>query len=172
MKRLSWKYIAGFIDADGCLDFQWLTHPNYPGQRWITPRARITVAISSLPLIELFHNNFGGGLHTRDRKTDNPCWQDTVTWQIQGRKIRPFLQNIVKHLIIKKEQVKLMLWWLDNAQDKKGISDRNPNGINWDLVRRFVNDELKAMKRDPQRLSERAAQKAIELMRQSGQIIL
>lgn len=60
--------------------------------------------------------------------------------------MRALLQNIVSHMFIKKEQAKLAIWWVDNVSGK-----HVPEEIRKDAV-----NEFKLLKRDPQRLSERA----------------
>jgi len=163
MKRLSWKYIAGFVDGEGCIDFQChVDRRNKVKRLYIVPRLRISLIASCRFILENFHANFGGYFH-KIRDFDNPNWQAAVTWQIQGKKMRPILQNIVKHLLIKKEQAKFAIWWVDNVMGKQ-----TPNGFydeRLQKIRECARDELKAMKKDPQRLSDRAVQNILALMR-------
>lgn len=146
MKRLSWKYVAGLIDGEGCIDLQLIYHKDYPGQPYIRPRLRVTMAESAKPVLDIFNTNFGGGLNKRPRKFDNPNWQDAWEWGLTGKSIRPVLQNLVNHLIIKKEQARLLIWMIDHLMGKH-VPDR---------VRERLQEEMKAMKRDPHRLSEAA----------------
>jgi len=154
MKRLSWKYIAGLIDGEGCLDFQQITNKNYPGRKYLTPRVRLTFATPGLQVLEMMQANHGGSLN--HRTVDNPNWNDSATWQIQGRKVRPFIQNIVNHLIIKKEQGKFLIWFIDNVMGKHQTKEN----------RECAKNELSAMKADQQRLSERAARKIQGLIKE------
>lgn len=146
MKRLSWKYVAGLIDGEGCIDLQITYHKDYPGRPYISPRLRVSMAEAAKPVLEIFNANFGGGLSKRPRKFDNPNWQDAWEWSLHGKSLRPVLQNLVNHLIVKKEQAKLLIWMIDNLMGKH-IPDR---------VRERLKEEMKAMKRDPHRLSEAA----------------
>ena len=91
------------------------------------------------------------------RHFDNPLWQNAATWTIQGKKIRPFLQNIVNHMYIKKEQAKFCIWLIDHVMGKHTETE----------IRKSIHDELKAMKRDPHRLSEKAVERISPLMRES-----
>jgi len=144
MKRLSWKYMAGLIDGEGCLDMQGTIYKQHNGLYYNTPRLRLTLAGDrSLSLINLMHMNFGGCVYKRDK---GEKWLPTYTWQINGKHLRAFLQNVVNHLHLKKEQAKFVIWWLDNLGGKQTPEN----------VRLCATDEMKAMKRDPQRLSERA----------------
>lgn len=154
MKRLSWKYVAGLIDGEGCLDFQITYHKEYPGRPYMRPRLRVTMTESAKEVLDILNTNFGGGLNTRAREFSNPNWQNAWEWGLYGKPLRPVLQNIVNHLIIKREQAKLMIWAIDNLMGKH-IPD---------AVRERLKEEMKAMKRDPHRLSEVAVRDIQELM--------
>lgn len=109
--------------------------------------------------MELLKANHGGNIWADHHKPINPNWNPAVYWQIQGKQLRPFLQNIVNHLIIKREQAKLCIWWLDRCVGKPF----NKNG-QIDLVRQSARDELKAMKLDPHRLSGKAIQALMKII--------
>lgn len=138
MKRLAWKYLAGFIDGEGCIDVQ-ITRGVY-----IRPRLRIVLTISSEYLLKMAQNSYGGVLCYR-RGSGN--WNDSVSWELSGYKQAcPVLRNVVKHLILKREQARFCLWL-----------ERNIKGVHVSTeVRDTVREELKLMKRDPHRLSEKA----------------
>ena len=153
MKRLSWKYIAGLIDGEGCIDFQMYKSKNgYAHNMAQSPRLRVTLTESCLFLLENIHNNLGGSCNIKKREFKNPNWQNAATWQLSGRKLRPVLQNIVNHLLIKKEQARFSIWYIDNMMGKR-IDGGYPGIV---TARQIARDELKAMKLDPQRLSEQA----------------
>jgi len=154
MKRLSWKYIAGLVDGEGCIDMQLTHHKQYPGRPYITPRIRVTMAECGIDPLKLLYANHGGGLSEAKRNKKNPNWQNAWSWVLGGKSARPFLQNIVNHLIIKKEQARLVIWMIDNVMGKH---------VN-DELREHLHNELKAMKRDPHRLSEVAVIKCKELI--------
>ena len=153
MKRLSWKYIAGLIDGEACIDFQGHVDKRNQDERlYIVPRMRIAMTEPALFLLELLKANYGGNLWEAKRAKMNPSWANAYYWQVQGKKMRSLLQNVVKHLILKKEQARFAIWWIDNAMG------RRPNEITPQIreLRKRARDELKAMKHDPQRLSETA----------------
>jgi len=152
MKHLSWKYVAGLIDGEGCIDLQHIYHREYPDKHYYTPRLRVTLVESCKFVLELLQNNYGGSYQIANRSFENPVWQNSVTWVIQGKKIRPFLQNIVNHLLIKKEQARFCIWIIDNVMGKHTTKE----------LRECIHNELKAMKRDPQRLSEKAVSQITE----------
>ena len=139
MKRLSWKYIAGLIDGEGCLDVQ-VTKGVY-----VRPRVRIGMTKSSMMLLDMLKTNHGGYLTYRESKNDN--WEDSVCWELVGySQVCQFLRNIANHLYIKHEQAKLILW-MENHVKGKQVAD---------TARQLIRNELTAMKRDPHRLSEKA----------------
>lgn len=147
MKRLSWKYIAGLIDGEGCLDVQ-TTNGVY-----IRPRVRIGMADNAKMILHMLQTNHGGFLCSRESKNEN--WQSSTSWELTGYNVvSPFLRNIVNHLYIKHEQAKFLLWMENNLKGKH-VSDE---------IRAIVRDELKAMKRDPHRLSDSAQEKLVLLL--------
>ena len=155
MKRYSWKYIAGLVDGEGCIDMQASVHPR-DGVLYCRPRFRMSLSgKSGEEMIPQFIANFGGNFDSKDRKFDNPNWLPVFTWCLTGKvAMRKFLQNIVNHTVIKKEQIKFAIWWLDNMWGKHVALE----------VKRFGINELKAMKRDPHRLSERAVSEIQKLI--------
>jgi len=139
MKRLSWKYIAGFVDGEGCIDIQ-ASKGDY-----IIPRLRIALAAEGKEVLDILQTNFGGSLFLR--KSKNPNWSDAYSWEITGyKRVASFLRNIVNHLIIKKQQARFILWCESNLKGKLLTKEVRKNAI----------QEVKAMKRDPHRLSEKA----------------
>ena len=139
MKHLSWKYLAGLIDGEGCIDIQ-ASKGNY-----LTPRLRITFAGPGKEVLEFCKNNYDGHLTMRESK--NPNWSDAWTWEVTGyTRVCKILRNIVNHLIIKKEQAKIILWLETNLKGKWLRPETREAAI----------EEMKLMKRDPHRLSEKA----------------
>lgn len=157
MKRLSWKYIAGLVDGEGCIDLQINKHKNYPDNPYIRPRIRITLTESCKFLLDIFTANFEGGGYMTKRTFINPVWQNAYTWGLYGKKARPFLQNIVNHLYIKKEQARLAIWIIDNVMGKHVSKE----------LREHLNNEIKAMKLSPHRLSEIAILEANQIVEQT-----
>ena len=139
MKRLSWKYIAGLIDGEGCIDIQ-TSKGDY-----IIPRLRIHMNSTGKEVLECLKTNFKGNIY--HKKSTNPNWDDTYSWELTGYvRVASLLRNIANHLIIKKEQARLILWCERYLKGKRLTEE----------VRKLVIEEIKAMKRDPHRLSEKA----------------
>jgi hypothetical protein len=147
MQRLSWKYIAGFVDGEGCLDVQIVK------QVYVRPRVRIAQTAVAAYVLECLQQNFGGYLYPREARTETE--RDSVSWELIGyNQVCPFLRNVVNHLYIKQEQAKFLLWMEGHVKGKQVSVE----------ARTFIRDELKAMKRDPHRLSEEAQDKLILLL--------
>lgn len=149
MKRLSWKYIAGLFDGEGCIDIQ-ISKQNY-----INPRVRMAMAEPGKEVLEMLSNTYGGNIYKRNRSSTNSDWMDSYSWQMTGyKRCCYFLRQIVKHLEIKKEQARLILWCETHLKGMNYGRDEDPKSLSH--IRKFARNELSAMKRDPHRLSETA----------------
>lgn len=147
MKRISWKYLAGLIDGEGCIDVQ-VTRGVY-----VRPRLRIGMADSALALLGLLQNSLGGHMDHRESKSEN--WQSSTCLSWSGyTQACPVLRNIVKHLLLKREQARFCLWMETNIKGKQVSTE----------VRDAIREELKLMKRDPHRLSEKAQERVLSLL--------
>ena len=154
------QYLAGFIDGEGCIDVQrYYQRGKYAGQLYVRPRLRIVQATSGKLMVNMLTDKFGG--HVYHRKRGNKNQQDSVSWEfVSYPDVKRILKIILPHLIVKREQAKLVLWWIKHMQ---GIRSDNFAGII--EARTVFAEELSAMKRDSQRLSERAIAKIKRLMR-------
>ena len=149
MKRLSWKYVAGLVDGEGCISFdrRHNSDPRYKHHVYVSPRLRVTLAANAKFLIEILHANFGGHISHRGKSSENSNWQDSYEWTVAGyERCCPLLRNIVNHLLIKREQIRLVLWMETHLKGNRS------NQKVYDVIR----EESAAMKRDPHRLSETA----------------
>lgn len=147
MKRLSWKYIAGFIDGEGCLDVQ-ITSGIY-----VRPRLRIVLADNAKFILETLQINHGGSLSSRPSTNSN--WQSSTCWELCGYSVVcPLLRNIANSLEIKQQQARFLLWMENHLKGKQVNAE----------VRQTVRDELQAMKRDPHRLSDLAQERILTLL--------
>lgn len=160
MKRLSWKYIAGLIDGEGCIDFQChVNQQNGEPRLYIVPRLRIGMSLPAKDVLEQLKLDLGGNVWIKKHTQENTNWAPHYYWQIQGKSLRPILQNIVNHLIIKREQARLCIWWIDRCMG------RQFNKLDQVIpIRQCARDELKAMKLDPHRLNGEAIKKIMQLI--------
>jgi hypothetical protein len=142
MKQVSWKYLAGLIDGEGCID---LATTKVNDQFYVRPRLRIGMADNSAFLLEMNQLNFGGILEHRESKQLNH--QNSTCWTVNGYKLFcPLVRNVVNHLILKREQSRLCLWMETNVKGKRLTQE----------ALYVIREEMKLMKRDPHRLSEKA----------------
>lgn len=147
MKRLPWKYLAGLIDGEGCIDLQ------ITNQVYVRPRLRIAMADNALYLLEMIQNTNGGYICKRESKND--AWQSAASLEFSGYKQAcPVLRNVVKYLSLKREQARFCLWMETNIKGLKVSTE----------VRDSIRDELKLMKRDPHRLSEKAQENILAVL--------
>ena len=150
MKRVSWKYLAGLIDGEGCID---LATTKVNDQFYIQPRLRIALVKPSRFLLVMCQMNFGG--HLEERVSKQPNHQDSTSWILSGYKQScPVLRNVVNHLFLKREQVRLCLWMETNLKGTRLQQE----------VLNAVREEFKLMKRDPHRLSETAQERILSLL--------
>lgn len=152
MKRISIKYLAGLIDGEGCIDWAYGFDKKL-NKRYIRPRLRITLTKPGYDVIDLLYNNFGGNIE--ERTPDDPRWSPSKTWCVTSTKAVTVLNNIKNSLIIKKEQAKLAIAW---EKHLKGIHIP-------DDVKDIMSEEMKLMKKDPHRLSEKAVQKVLNALK-------
>jgi hypothetical protein len=127
------------------------------------------MADSARSMMELLRARFGGHLVGRKAGKANQQNSWSLEW-LNGDDMRRILNLILPHLILKAEQAKLVLWWLDNASGRQTKDTRfgqNACFAGMEQARAAFVEELRAMKVDPQRLSERAAERIASLMRQS-----
>ena len=147
MKRLPWKYSAGFIDGEGCLDL------SFQKKMFLTPRVRVCQSISQRNVVEMLKNSYGG--YTSIREVTNPKWQDSIEWSLWNyKRVCPFLRNIAKHLIVKKEQARFILWMEKHLKGKAVTYE----------VGKAVQKQMSLMKKDPHRLSERAVKELLPIL--------
>lgn len=158
MKRLSWKYLAGLVDGEGCIDFQVTKIKGREDRRfYIRPRLRIGMVETSRFVLEMAKNSNGGQLCSRVTPEGSPH-QNSVSWELVGyKRACVVLRNIVNHLFIKRQQSLLCLWMENNLKGKH---------VSQDVVD-VCREEIKLMKRDPHRLSERAQDRILGMLQSS-----
>lgn len=147
MKRLPTKYLAGLIDGEGCIDF------NISYGKYIRPRVRIALAEPCKYILEMIQNTYGGHLYKRE--VNNPLWQNSYSWELAGYgKVCCFLREIKNFLYIKRQQAEFTLE-LENLVRGKHLGDE---------PKRVAIEELKLMKKDPHRLSEKAVERLLQVL--------
>ncbi len=99
-------YIAGMIDADGCVGIA-----KNKG-RWVrfeyNFNVRVVVANSNLELIFKLRDIIGAGT-SAVRESKNPKWRAVHHYQITGLKAQALLKEVVPYMIVKRERSKELL---------------------------------------------------------------
>lgn len=151
---MSPEYLAGFFDGEGCIDVQRMYPKEGQGRLYVRPRVRVAQTASCRVVLDELQKQFGGRLSTR--KQSIPTQRASVSWEFLDREgMQVMLEIMLPHLVIKREQAKLALWWLQNASGRHGANGRRPQ---LEEARRVFMEELKTMKLDPFRSSDAAIQ--------------
>lgn len=112
MSKATAAYLAGFIDGEGYISL----HPStYKGEQYYQPVLKVTS--TDQWIVEWMQASFGGSVHYREY--DNPRFRDAATWQLNGKKLKPFLQAVAPYLRLKKEQAEILL-------EKYRLQERHP----------------------------------------------
>ena len=119
---ISLKYAAGFFDGEGCVSIGSIQQRHY-----INYRARVTIGqsgkIGELILKQL-QNKFGG-IVVRDRGKKyikNKHWKIAWVWKLAQGKGLSFLKQIYPYLIVKRDQVGLMIEFQESLSHGKRCS--------------------------------------------------
>lgn len=148
---ISPEYLAGFFDGEGCIDCQRMYVKNSQ-TFYVRPRVRISQAVSGRAVLDKLHTVYGGTLKLR--KGSNPNQQEYISWEFLDRKGMLLLLNtMLPHLIVKREQAELAIWWLENAAglySGKGIRPK------MEEARKTFSERLMSMKRNPSLTSDEA----------------
>ena len=158
---MSPEYLAGFFDGEGCIDCQYMYPKNAPGVFYVRPRLRIGLSDVGRVVLEDLQKTFGGHLYRRGAQ--NEAQNTSTSWELLTQQgIKAVLEMITPHLVIKREQALLVMWWLENASGRYGGRGHRTQITE---ARKLFAEEIRLMKQDPQRLSERAVEAIIPLMR-------
>lgn len=93
---ISWEYLAGMIDADGCIG---TTRTG----KYKNVVVRVTIANTNHLFLQQLKETFGGSLSLRSRGAKEN-WKPfgSISWT--NRQAEVILENVLPFLIIKKEQ--------------------------------------------------------------------
>ena len=100
------KWLAGYIDGDGCVTATLRKGRNKPSIAFM-----ITVDIRDIRALELIQKNFGGIIQN---KTDTTCRLDIWLNRTNCEKLFTYFNS---HLELKKIQFDLVLDWFRNKHD-------------------------------------------------------
>lgn len=118
---LSLQYVAGILDADGCITIVRV-------KRGKTTRHVLRVDISNCyaPLCEAMKAQFGGTVvcrPIRQRKARDPNERgvrDTYTWILGARQAGRFLETVLPHMMVKREEAEVAIRFQTLVSDPHG----------------------------------------------------
>ncbi len=104
-KKLSIEYIAGLVDGDGSIR---IGLNNKKGRNmW---ESSISVDNTHRGVLERLMEELGGTIVTmKKRITIERGLRADYRWRLNGKKAVPLLKQLLPHLIVKKEQVELLI---------------------------------------------------------------
>jgi hypothetical protein len=123
-----WSYLAGILDGEGCINIARSRRSKTDGRTfYINYVLQLDVFNTSLPLMKWLVQYFGGVYYTRDRNIGQ--YKRSYNWRPKGATNRKnILLGILPYLVIKHEQAKIALQYLDmqgeNPEGREGASRR------------------------------------------------
>jgi hypothetical protein len=139
--RLSLQYVAGLFDGEGWVRIQTpgirLDGSRTPGsnyRRFPSYQVIAGIAMTHKPVMVAFHEQFGGTLYGDDHyRRKDPKNRTIYRWHVQSQQAHQFLTAIVKHLLIKQDQVELAIELQDHIAKHRSA-----------MVGPWTSDEVKA----------------------------
>ena len=107
---ISAKYLAGFIDGEGCLRLAKVHHPGWNPQY----APRVTVTNTNRQILEDLRKSFGGILAHQPRRVIG--WKDADQLVWTGLRVKPLLLAVRPFLQIKAKQARLLLQFIRHRQ--------------------------------------------------------
>lgn len=132
-KKISFEYLSGLIDGEGCLYVS-----KYGKSETYAIRVDVGMSNKAHPLLYALKKQFGGSVNVCRKETAK--WDGSMKWSIQGKQCAVMLENCIDYMILKENQAGLLLW-LDQYLD---LCDRHKNGnIKWDAQIRAFSESIK-----------------------------
>lgn len=141
---VSWQWIAGFIDGEGCIRVKRAAAPHgyvFQPSLSITNTHKVT--------IEAIHKFFGtGSIHTRQRGENNKAISDILVTSLAFARVMP---RIIPNLITKRDRA-LLAYYITATRGKEARARRNIGRVGKSPVRapitneeQFIYEAVKAM---------------------------
>lgn len=119
MSRLSPEYVAGLFDGEGSVTS---TMNRKTGQIQV----RACVAMTDEHIIRLLHIAFGGYFGKQKKYAEHH--KDTYAWYVTGNNLVAFLQLVLPHLIVKREEAEVALKLQQALTERgRGNTDKQRN---------------------------------------------
>jgi hypothetical protein len=113
MKTQNWPYLAGLIDGEGCLSaWKYWNKNRTDCVPYYQYSCRVGITNTNLVLMQKLVQHFGGGFLCKREATEKH--KASYEWRPKGkRNTQLLLLGTLPHLMIKAEQAKLLLEWID-----------------------------------------------------------
>ncbi len=141
MSKLSPKYVAGFIDGEGCIRID----KYKPAKRSTHYKLQVIVVNTNLEILLLLKEDFSGYIHKHTHKGHVAYY-----WSLYGEAATTFIKKVKPYLVIKRTQAELAL----EFQAKKTVGKPAPN-------RKLSKEELELRDAFYQRMKELNARKPV-----------
>jgi hypothetical protein len=118
---MSWEYIAGFLDGEGCIEISKAGDGH--GYRFERVRVRISQSVSQAAVLDeiaefLIDNGYRPTVRTQNPQKKN--WQGVVRLTLnRAEDNRRFLTKILPHLRVKQENAKEALAFLSQYKTRR-----------------------------------------------------
>lgn len=118
-------YLAGFIDAECCLNIQKSFPKNRPNP---TYKIQLQCNNTKFPCFKWLLERFGGQIHFIDRSHFIPACRNQMTWRLSSASLAPILDKIYPFLKHKKPVCEAMIKFYKTTIPLNGVISRNnPN---------------------------------------------
>jgi hypothetical protein len=126
-------YAAGAMDSDGHITIRRLKPRTYV----------ISIGFTNCykPLIDQFHEAYGGSVHYMNQAVRKDTHRPTWSWVIHNQKAADFLRLILPHLIVKKEQAELCLQLQERIDNYKTTVKKLGRAKDGEAPRLYLSDE-------------------------------
>lgn len=108
-----WSYLAGLIDGEGCFSAwkYWNANRDDCTPYW-QYSCRVSITNTSLTLMHKLVQNFGGSFLCKREATEKH--KASYEWRPKGKNnTKSLILGVLPHLLVKMEQAKLLLEWVD-----------------------------------------------------------
>jgi hypothetical protein len=133
------NYVAGLFDGEG---FARIFKKVRQGHVGYYPA--VGIGMTHYPVIKMLYDEFGGHLNENRHDLRNPKYRIQFCWGIHNQGVAPFLRRILPYVIVKREEVELVLALRDHI-------DQNPyhhKGRDVGNNRKDIRDEILAYRED------------------------
>lgn len=119
------SYLAGLIDADGCVALTRNGDRRVPSLSFVN---------TSRELVKLFEDRYGGYVYEKQWKT-----KPTFEWNLRDRQsLQAALTELIPELILKKKKAEILLKYVETI-----ISNRDRKvGYDWKIDRAVLGEEF------------------------------